>query len=1572
MPSQHDAGLLGDWSGFRGAEYHLAYALWLLLTERIKWIRFYDGNDLRAAMPPELTGANQDDVVELQGVGREDADIWFQFKASEKPWTVRELLEKNLLINFMLNALESREAGQEYEVRLISQAKVRRSKVLEFVADPTRDPGQADRLNEIVARVDRQWRQHRPQARVAAQVELRQLAVELLTKLAKTQPVKLDKVQRDIVEHLRSEYYDEDLAGDIANSLRGALLRDVSMRPDSAAGNVQTYDAAWLSEVSAYRKKAIGPVLSDPPLACQQAIDRAVPDDWDPARYTSRPVLEEQLQDFLRAEHAVFVLLGNSGSGKSWTVTNWCVRTLDGRIRLLVGGDDFSRFRDLAPMLENCVGPLKERSWNDQHFVDWFTTEATRLGAGPPVLVLDDLKVGIDSLDSRRALSRLVRQCRERGIKLVVTCQEQVWITNDLGRDVPVHDLFMPALSGFSTTASPDDSWVNEQTMLLSSDTNSRQNDARATYRYSARLADLESGELRGILDRRLPHDVARKLARQFKDPLYVLLRNPYLLTLYLTSYRGAEVGKDAPTVDALLDQRLHDLLRPLAQELNWSVADVEEALDPMWEALWSERHGRIPSHAAAGILNVVFPDRGEVVLSALRQSGVLTVSAPVAFAETLVGERLFARRLVTRFAEGDADGLTEGLRPSVDVGTVLALLRGAVTEPARVAQTLIAHDTAWLSTVTAGLAQGAAEDYSVLALLSVLARPRPPQLVAGDACESLGRLAVRGRRARQWVEGMYLSDRPVDRLRGERALRATMRLAPDIAGEIVRTRLDVASTIPAFHGSDREKRSKWLDGALDPLIGVRDEAGAQVVSKILGDLPASLRSDPALRQDMHEVRGAAVLEAGENDVEHVLKQLKSEDTQERIDAAEMLRTIVPERPEAAQFAITCSIREEQDEKVLLRVMWAAYHIIDVAAEDLLSAIESRRWFEMPDPSLAVALALALAGDLASRFPHRVFAFLSRDLNKCEPQRRALLSEIFAYAWWQCSVYVPAGREVLEALVEPGLVDVPDEFRIFGMRGAAIAQLGLLCIENDVAGGVDGHQGPIYGENLTSLCIYAERFVERHAHLFVNSNVLQPMLVACVKEEDRVKTVLPWSWLAHARWHCAALCADILVGIACTAEDSLAALRALPEDELALPATRRLLDEGRRDEELLAFARELCARTSESSRSLEAALERSHCLAHLAAADTNPVYALRDYLESVKYQLGEDHRGIGFASVIDEHLDHLFSLVEEAMQEPDDLPLLYLLEDHARSWQAHLIGRVYARMFDARPIDVDEARELCGQMITAIEALPASPLQHEYNLVYGAISARLSSRVPYPLPESRSATIFGRSHILAMELLVEQNPYRFDQGISWLASAVTEVRGWWETGTYTLSEGNFGRGSGNHLMYPFPAVRLAAIAVGSAYEEYDVSAVWMKERADGHLVLKHPYYVLAWKFQRDPDQWDSMITELREFTERVPRHAEAWCVLGDFLVRRRRLDEAEQCLRACLALQSCGHDTAASAWYDLACTYALRDCEEECVKALVTSDELRPIDRSSLQQDEDLGTMRERTWFREFVGQSTS
>jgi hypothetical protein len=1569
MPSQHEAGVLGDWSGFRGAEYHLAYAIWLLLTDRATWVKFYDGNDLRAAPPPVLDDS-EDGIVGLQGAEGADTDLWFQLKSSEKSWTTWELLQKNLLVNFLLNALESRGVGRQFEVRLISQAEVRSSDVLNFAGHPENHPKHSARLDEIVEKVSREWSRHRPQARVPDRAELRGLALDLLKKLARTQPVKLSQLQQEIVDHLRSEYYDEELAREIAFSLRGALIHDASVRP---VADAPTYDAGWLSTVSAYRKKAIGPVLTNPPLACRQAIDRAAPDDWNPARYAPRPQLEDQLEQFMSGGETIFVLLGSSGAGKSWAVTHWCLNTLDGCIRLLARGEDFGRFHDLAPLLEAYLGPMKDRNWESHHFADWFSTEAERLDQGPPVLIVDDLRVGTDSpRGTRQDLSRLVRQCRERGIKLVVTCQEQVWVTNDVGAAVPVNELFMPVLSDAAVAVHPNGSGQDKETDILSSGTRARQDDHRAKSHYSTRLNDLDAAELRGVLDRLLPGDQSADLALRLEDPLYGLLRNPYLLTLYLAGHDRADAEGAPPSVDALLDRRLQDLLRPLARELNWSVFDVEDALDPLWEAIWMERAGGLSSLAAAHILDTVFPGRrGEAVLSALRQSGVLTVAAPVIFTEPLVGERLFARRLVSRFAAPGSQGLVDTLRPSTDVGTVLALLRGAAHEPARLVQDLLARDATWHSTVTAGLAQGSSEDYSVLAFLSVLARPLPPRIADADACDALGRLAARGERARQWVESMYLSARPFERLRGQRALRAAMRLAPGVVAGMVRARLNLASGMPAFHSTDKQKRSKWLDGALDPLAGVRDEVGARIVSEVLDELPAGLRDDPALREDLHEGRAVATLQAGEVDFEHVLQQLRSEGTQERIDAARMARTIVPERAEVARDAIIARIREEHDVEALLLVMWAAYHVMDVAADELMEALESRRWFEMPEPSPAAALAFALAAELAARFPHRVFRFLPRGLDDCSPERRAFLSEIFAYAWWQCSLYVPQGRGILEALLESNLEEIPEELKIFAMRGSVVAQLALVCMESRVAGGVDGQMGPYHGAMLTGLLVHVERLVERHADLLAGSEALKAVLLECIREEDRVNTVPPWHWLTQARWVCAAKCAEMLVAMVCAASDPLPALRALSDVELALQATRRLLDEGRRDGELIAFARQVCERT-DNPKSMETALERSRCLAHLAAGNEEPVRSLREYLELVKYQFGTDHRAIGFAKVIDVHLDQLFLLLEDAVREPDDLPLLYLLEDHARSWQAHLIGRVHARMFDSRPISPEEARELCDQMLTGIEALPASPLQHEYALVYGAISARLESRVPHPLPAPRNDTIFGRSHALAIELLAEPAPYVMENGVSWLADAITDVRGWWQTGRYNLSEGSFGDGGGNHLMYPFPAVRLAAVAVGSAFGESDACSDWMKERADGHLALKHPNFVLAHNFQGDPEQWDSIIDELAAFAERTPRHAEAWYVLGTSLGRRGRLDEAEQVLETCLALPSCGQDTRASAWYDLACVHARQGREEECQEALVASDSLRPIDQQWLEKDEDFVRVRELPWFQDLLGRTAS
>lgn len=1536
------------------------------MTGRVSRLSFYDGNDLRAIPPPADVTADPSGVQVRAHEGSGKA-LWYQLKATDKPWTMGALLEKNLLLNFLLNALESREAGQEFEVHLVTQAEFHPSTVDAFLQNPSTAPGHQARLDHIIDRTRQEWSRHRPSFTAPESDELKVLAMDIIGKLRNTTPVPLEVLQQEVVAALRSEYYDEQLAEEIAFSARGALLHDASVRPALDGSQVQQYDADWLYGVTRIRRKAVGLVLEDPPQACEQATERAVPDGWNAAICAPRPSVDHALDTFMASDRDVFVLLGTSGGGKSWAVSDWCLRTLKGSMRLLVRWPDVVRTPDLAYLLESTVGPLSDRGWQPHAFVDWFVSEANARGGSSPVLVVDDILTWAESpIKVRQIIGHLVQQCRSRGIKLLLTCQAQVWITHDIGSALPLDALFLGTDDRPELTRQADGDSSSDQpsSELL---TLSRSEEARRTARrYSMVLDELSESDIRAILVRRMPAHEATELALSLRDSRYAAFRNPYLLVLYLAHLMRTDQPPSVTIVDDLLDERFRDLLAPLARDLAWEIPDVEAALSALWERLWTSRQVGLTSLDAARTLDGIFSSfPGEAVLSALRQSGLLSVSSPIAIVEPLVADRMFARRLIEKHGPSSHVSIASELRLESDVSTVLALLRGEINHPAQLGQHLLSNERAWGPAVKAGLAQGSTNDYESLALLSALTHPQPPSLVDPDACDALGRLAVRGVVAQDWVAKMYLSDRPLDRTRGEQALKAAMRLGPSTVTQVVRQRLSRGIEMPAFQIADQERQRKWLDGALDPVLSVADELGVREVQAILNEIPPEIAAQPSLQHDIREVRAAALLETTGAGIDDVLVQLRSADTKQRVEAADMLRVIVPDRPELVRQAIVQSIRQEDNPEVLIRITWACYRIMDVAADELMSALESREWFDSAEPSPCASLVLALAGDLASRMPVRVEKFLPQSVACYEPARRSLMAETFAYAWWKCAQYRVSGSHVLSDFLNQRLDDVPDEWRVLVMQAAVVAQLGLDCLERGIAPEIEGLHSPYPRNVLMGMHVPIHKVVSRNAASLAASAELEHRLMECFLQERRPTVASPWNWLGQANFLCADHCARMLVDMKCAGADPGKVITQFTDDELALRAARKLLDDGHRGHELLSVTATLCNRT-ENPPNFQIAYERSRCIGHLAASSDDPSATLPGFMDAVSRQFGPDHRAIVLTPALDSHTEIALHLLEDTIRRPDDVPPLYLLEEYSRSWPVHLIGRVHARMLDPTPISVDEASALCDQMICALRVLPSSPLQAEYEGVYAAIAARLRQAVRRVLPLITREGAFPRSHELAREILEEVDVGNEGANENWLRDKIADSRGWWESFRYSLADGTFSERSG-YLVFPFPAVRLAAVAAGTELTLTDPATEWTAEMTSVHDAIKAAVRSLEYGGDSDEEMEKSTGT-LIELVTRWPRSARVRLSLGDLLVRRHCIDDAKEYLLECVSMRSSSEDVAASAWYDLACAYGLAGEETNCREALTASDAIHPVDRQHLSQDDDFAAFRNTQWFEEFLG----
>ena len=77
-------------------------------------------------------------------------DVWVQLKATKSAWTPSRLLAKNLLINFIHNALHSERLGREWRASLVTQGLVQRREVEDFIRSPRSYRDLNRRLTEIV------------------------------------------------------------------------------------------------------------------------------------------------------------------------------------------------------------------------------------------------------------------------------------------------------------------------------------------------------------------------------------------------------------------------------------------------------------------------------------------------------------------------------------------------------------------------------------------------------------------------------------------------------------------------------------------------------------------------------------------------------------------------------------------------------------------------------------------------------------------------------------------------------------------------------------------------------------------------------------------------------------------------------------------------------------------------------------------------------------------------------------------------------------------------------------------------------------------------------------------------------------------------------------------------------------------------------------------------------------------------------------------------------------------------------------------------------------------------------
>lgn len=1622
MATAEQREIIGDHNVVKGTDYHFVYTLWRLLYQPAQ-LAFYAGNDLldrplqrRPPLALEKTRTHGIEIEALLQAREPGHDIWIQLKSTTTSWTLNRMLDDTLLYNFIFNEFRSRQDGRTPHFELVTQAEIKGEEISAFLqnsADP-RFAGPRKKLNSIIDEVVQQLKrtQNGPPEPDVTTIEA--IAAKILLELCASPLRRVDILVAQIITALTEYTGNAVAAHQLANLLLGALLRDAAATPAQAL----FYDLAWLNKQAGAKISSRGLFDRNPVTACIELTKQALPRAWDEGRLAvPRPLLENALQQFMDAPEPVFILVGASNVGKSWAIARWCLQVPSGQVRLLIPGRELDHIQTNRPLLTLIAERLAPFIATQRTPEQVLAQLQAATGTGQCVVMLDDLRPPDANLPVyRQDLARLVEEARQHSIKLVLTCTAATWELNNLGTEIKSADIFATQIQLHElrnqkqelrknraeraahrqrpNSVNEDESQEQEQTLLAGMGPSRRL--------YSFAQDNLTAAELRAIVHIQLPVPQTEEIAAHLLEPAFALLRNPYILTRYLAQYAKtlASNPRAEPIpveVDTLLDRRIQETLEASAVAVAVGYRDVRRAFDILVDRLWETRSRQpegVSYGEAEGCFNSILGTRGSTVLEELRRQGLLTADGAIGVGEPLVIARLFALRLLPGLDKATTRERTLWeLQPATDTDVVVALLRviGHTTSlgitAITCAEMLLSQEENWLAAVCEGLAQGAAGDYRVLAYLTALLRAERDVLVIPEICDALGELAVRSRRAWKWVAGMYLTRRATVRLNGARALGTTIEYAPKRVEGAIRLRMMKARRI-----TEREPQCAYLREVLDPLLGVVEIDAAHAAERLIDMYSAQFlhldelvagrpmaEEEMRLIEDVDEVRGRIALILGVEQLDQLQAELASTDGLARYRAAAALRFVAFARPDRIRDALFAAIAQEDDDKVLNRILWDVFEPGVSAPEAFLTAIEASRVVNWQVPSGAAGAVLGLLGDFYELLPpqerRRAIALLPVRLTAYPAWARAFLSEILAWAWWRAAEDDNLeARTQLAHLITPDLVGVPQQFRIFAIRGAVVAQLGLICANTLHATELRGAHFPYPHSDHQFLTIDLSDFVRQHSEHIVRDmqcGRLQRLLSLCVREEQRVHSDLRQQLLYQGRHLCARYCLKILQALVPSSGDPTPILAAIPEGEQDLHAVYELfVKEGRIDPAIVDRVRALCP--IEQGGTHEMILERELCRYHLARLDYGPDIAIDTQGRVHQFLRGGVDGATYLAHLVAAQPDKTLELLERNIQDVHDFGLLYYTEETAHTWQLLLLARVYARMFSRRVIQPSEAWELCQQVLIAIEGLTSSPLTEEYYKVYHTIATWLKgTRGSVSMLVPREDSPIGRSHQTALHLLQNAGAAGLAINATWINNALYAERAWWEADEH-LKAGRLSYPSiGYYLMYIFPAVRLAGVALGQIAGVADPGCQLMEERICAHRLYKEHQSILE-PLQGDSEEWhqEQLQNACMAFDAQLritPNDERLWGWKGLALLLAGEIEQSESALQQCLAYSWCVGATRGQALYNLACTYARLGAEDSCRTMLKEALMEEPSHKKQLSSDRDFDSIRGRMWFRQMV-----
>lgn len=1561
---------MGDLSGLKGAYYHFVYALYLLLDREAQEVAFYAGNDLRVHPPIELDQDAGAGILATAAIH----DRWIQLKNTDtdQAWTMHRLLsDKTLFLTLLLNALHSEHLQRSWSVRLVSPALIRSKGINDFLKAPANKP-ELDRLfkGSIIDAYWRwnEWLQEQGTDKGAGIDHVRAIAKQVLKQIADSPVVPLGQISDRIRIAMLEIFHDSTVALQNAFTLRGALMEVGEV----AAADPVAVSLGWLEKrthLSLRRQDLLG---IDPAQASDAQAERHTPDRWDAALCVPRQDLLHELQGFLSSDRTLFVLTGDSGSGKSWASAYYAQRVLHGSIRALISGSLIPEARSLVSLVADAFRALARPGASDEEIARLVGGAAS--ARGPFVLIADDVPLTNDAEGFSRTLEVLSQDAEAKGAKLVVVARRSVW--QRLASKRHLASFLFRSRTDFN--AKPD---------------------------HSYELTTLTDSEIQSLLERRLPATAApRRLALRLREPEFAPLRNPYLLSVYINRLLAApdqnqQQVTESLDMDSLLDNESERRFQEVARHVQCDYAEMAEVRSALVPHLWQERRAGSRPADLVRLIEQAAPGLGRRTLAALQIADVLTsaddlrtANGTITYANPQFGDRLTALWLAQQITDDMREAAD--MVPGYDDGAMAALVRGAIdacgVDKIDWTQSVLERDAGWLSALAQGLAQRREGDWRIVATLTAWANRKEPY-AAANAMRALGSMAAWSSDARAWVAALYDDEESSQDFKGEIAMGSALDVVPGWAKRRVSLRLRRDLRRNTDFPADSKKRARFIRHALEPLKHTSNPTAAAAAHSLLAwltthDRPSSPFGDRDVREqfefEVDIIRGQIALHGPDIDLQAILKDLTADDWKVRIRAARALLPVAQERPEQVKDTLFAQVRREQE--ILAYLLQPLIHYKESDPDDLLDIIQATQALKQR----GCGIALVLLGQIAWSRPNRVRQLLPDHLDsQIGAEWRAILSGELALAWWQYAANAPKDshtNNVLEALSLPDFTEVSGEYQAFAAHGAAVAVMARMGAEI-VGLSKTVREEDVFFHDLAMQTgidvLYTDfrRVLERHAAEMACHPLAMTLIERLTEAVTRYKAHEMHPIKApFCEWQfrIGVVSSDSLAALAVHMSDPTSIITGLPRDWPALRVCNALLEAEVITDAVINIGCQICAAHANVWGNVSR--DRDRFIQGLRIRGRLPQEY--DYLASsapIQWSDGEIAR-------IDADVSNcpgaVLELLHSHVTPANAISFFWEWSTESPDWRVVLLGHIYRAAFRETPLSRYDCERFCGQMLEAIDGLPASSLKDEYRLVYSALRSFGKNEV-VDIPElNHSDDFLSQSHYTALAVIRS-----FQQGIvlspEWFRVFLAAHQGWAEDDYHWVFEGTVHSGSPNRISVYFPpALRIALTFASLRTEIPDLFTEWLNERNLVNRTLSSGAckdIFIYGRYLQSEDQQNALsaaLTEVESLRERLTHDAAVLQALGHLLMLSQRFEEAKNALEQCLHQPAYRPEVHICAHYNLACALTrlgnVDGSRQELLAALAANTaqgNRLHWTREQVTGDPDFASLRETAWFQEAI-----